>query len=93
MSAKRTKGFTSPLKEKVAAKLSDEVEYCLHIRTPHQSRNLLCYVFVIASSQGEETKEKGVRTIAKKRDFVCHNCLLQKQKIAKSLENKELYSQ
>ena len=26
MSAKRTKGFTSPLKEKVAAKPSDEVE-------------------------------------------------------------------
>ena len=42
MSAKRTKGFTSPLKEKVTAKPSDEVEYALKTRTRHQSLNLLC---------------------------------------------------
>jgi hypothetical protein len=48
-----------------------------------------------------EIKEKGVltinqkcvRTIKEKRNFACHNCLLQKQKIAESLENKGLYSQ
>jgi len=37
MSAKWTKGFTSPLKEKVAAWPSDEVEYYLKVRTPHHS--------------------------------------------------------